>query len=117
MFQGKPNAIKKLSANNRPSSRHFHDVCFKAHGRLILNCLPTKGLPDCYNIHYSPYILGAASKENSFYREGVAYAQGCVTPVKNLAAESGTSFTQWSPLEAVTKPAKVYRGKDGWCNQ
>ncbi|KAH1028098.1 hypothetical protein HUJ05_001495 [Dendroctonus ponderosae] len=26
MFQGKPNAIKKLSANNRPSSMHFHDV-------------------------------------------------------------------------------------------
>ncbi|KAH1019341.1 hypothetical protein HUJ04_009176 [Dendroctonus ponderosae] len=24
--------------------RHFHDVCFKANGRLILNCLPTKGI-------------------------------------------------------------------------
>ncbi|XP_048523248.1 uncharacterized protein LOC125504796 [Dendroctonus ponderosae] len=87
-------------------SRHFHDVCFKAHGRLILNCLRTKGLPG---------FQGAPSKENSFYREGVAYAQGCVTPVKNLPAESGTSegegCTQWSPLEGVTKPAKVYPGK------
>ncbi|XP_048521131.1 uncharacterized protein LOC125502349 [Dendroctonus ponderosae] len=87
-------------------SRHFHVVCFKANGRFLLNCLPTK---------YLPGFQGAPSIENSFYRESIPSARGCVTPEKNqdgvCMVESNTILTHTSPLESVIKPAKVYPGK------
>ncbi|KAH1028496.1 hypothetical protein HUJ05_001850 [Dendroctonus ponderosae] len=73
-------------------SRHFHVVCFKANG-----------------------FQGAPSIENSFYRESIPSARGCVTPEKNqdgvCMVESNTILTHTSPLESVIKPAKVYPGK------
>ncbi|XP_048520837.1 zinc finger protein 37 isoform X3 [Dendroctonus ponderosae] len=62
-------------------SRHFHDVCFKPDGRLLLNSLPTK---------YLPGFKGASSKENCFFRQYMPSAKGSET-LKKIQGEPANS--------------------------
>ncbi|ENN73058.1 hypothetical protein YQE_10328, partial [Dendroctonus ponderosae] len=60
---------------------------------------------------------GAASIENSFYRDSIPPAKGCITPGKNqddirvAVRESNTISTHTSILESVLKPGKAYPEK------
>ncbi|XP_048526532.1 uncharacterized protein LOC109532813 isoform X3 [Dendroctonus ponderosae] len=74
-------------------SRHFHDACFKANGRLLLNCLPTKYLPDGIRMVESNTILTHTSPLESVIKPAKVYPgkRRLVQPIVELGDIPGPS--------------------------